>query len=304
MTAVASGSSSVVAVLNPVNPSIATTSTASRQDSSRSLSHVLNACFERPWTMSSSRAGPVPSRMGVRSMITRDVLVAASGVAPHVLVDADGLHTVEPAGIIDQDPLALGQDRVVGGTPRHPETFGDPGDGQVLTHDALQRPPQTAPRHLRPGLGGQTGVLAPHMPASGAPVAAHGDFQRRGTPAQRLVRQPPNHGVPRGSLAAAAAAPAVKLNHPAGQDRTIGLEPLPSDFQTELLKPAERGQVRAAKGSVRHVEVFQMGSVRTPIIGRPRPFPAPTRRAPAPNGVAPSLHRQLRRAVKGHPAFN
>lgn len=30
----------------------------------------LNASFERPSTMSSSRAGPVPARMGVRSMIT------------------------------------------------------------------------------------------------------------------------------------------------------------------------------------------------------------------------------------------
>ena len=31
---------------------------------------VLNAAFERPSTMSSSRAGPVPERIGVRSMIT------------------------------------------------------------------------------------------------------------------------------------------------------------------------------------------------------------------------------------------
>src|SRR3954454_6126953 len=57
MTATASGSSSVVAVLNPVNPSIATTSTASRQDCGRSLSQALNACLERPSTMSRSRAG-------------------------------------------------------------------------------------------------------------------------------------------------------------------------------------------------------------------------------------------------------
>ncbi len=70
MTATASGSSSAAAVLNPVNPSIATTSTRSRQSCGRPASHVLKAALERPSTMSSSRAGPVPSRIGVRSMMT------------------------------------------------------------------------------------------------------------------------------------------------------------------------------------------------------------------------------------------
>jgi len=56
--------------LEPVNPSIATTTTASRHAWSRSASQVLNACLERPSTMSNKRAGPVPSRTEVRSMIT------------------------------------------------------------------------------------------------------------------------------------------------------------------------------------------------------------------------------------------
>ena len=33
------------------------------------------------------------------------------------------------------------------------EALGDPGDGQVLAHDAFQRPPQPATRQLRPRLG-------------------------------------------------------------------------------------------------------------------------------------------------------
>ena len=66
-----------------------------------------------------------------------DVLVAAAGVAPDVLIDADDLHAVEPGRVVDQDPLAFGQDRRVGGVPRHPEPFGDAGDGEVLDHDAL-----------------------------------------------------------------------------------------------------------------------------------------------------------------------
>jgi hypothetical protein len=48
---------------------------------------------------------------------------------------------------------------------------------------------------------------------------------------------------------------------------------LADDFEAELVKAAERGQVRAGEGSVKHVEVFRMGGVGTPIIGRPRPLP-------------------------------
>lgn len=71
ITAVAVGISSAAADLKPVNPSIATTSTPSRQLLGRAASQVFNTCFERPSTMSSSREGPpVPVRIGVRSMIT------------------------------------------------------------------------------------------------------------------------------------------------------------------------------------------------------------------------------------------
>ena len=43
--------------------------------------------------------------------------------------------------------------------------------------------------------------------------------------------------------------------------------------QAELIQAAERGQVSAAEGSVRHVEVLQMGGVGTSILGRPRHLP-------------------------------
>jgi hypothetical protein len=39
-----------------------------------------------------------------------------------VLIDADDLHAAEPAGVVDQDPLALGQDRVAGSVPRNAES--------------------------------------------------------------------------------------------------------------------------------------------------------------------------------------
>ena len=53
---------------------------------------------------------------------------------------------------------------------------------------------------------------------------------------------------------------------------------LADDLEAELIEAGERGQVRASEGSVGHVEVFRMGSVRTSIFGRPRP-PSTYRRA-------------------------
>jgi len=73
--------------------------------------------------MSSSRAGPVWSRIGGEVDDDRDVLVAAAGVPPDVLVDADHPHPVEAGGVVDQDPPAFGQDGVVGGVPRDPESL-------------------------------------------------------------------------------------------------------------------------------------------------------------------------------------
>ncbi len=130
----------------------------------------------------------------------------------------------------------------------------------------------SAPREAGPRLGREAGVLAPHVPTPDAPVAAHPDEQRRGTPTHRLVRQRPGDGVARHALTPAPSAPAVVLHDAAGQHRPIRLQSLADDFQAEVIETSERGQVRASEGSVRHVEVFRMGGVRTSIIGRPRPL--------------------------------
>ena len=121
------------------------------------------------------------------------------------------------------------------------------------------------------------------MTTTRAPVAADRHLQHRGTPPQRLVRQPTLHRSPRDPFAAAAPAPPVGF-HNACEDRTIGLEPLTDGLKTELVESAEGGQVRAGEastsGSIRHVGVFQRGSVRTSIIGRPRPLSGHRRAGP------------------------
>ena len=172
ITATASGSSWVVAVLNPVNPSIATTSSPSRQDFSafgqalleRLLRAALHHVQQPRWSTAAADRGQVDDDGHLR--------VAAAGVAHDVFIHPDHRDTLEATHVIDEDTAPFSQDRAVRGVPRHPETFGDPDDGQMLAHDALQRPPQTASGELRPRLGRAAGVLAPHVPALAAPVAA------------------------------------------------------------------------------------------------------------------------------------
>jgi len=91
---------------------------------------------------------------------------------------------------------------------------------------------------------------------------------------EQLVRQLPGDGVARHALAAATAAPLVGRSDSAGEHRAVGLEQLADDLQAEVVQAGERGQVRARKGSVEHVEVFRVAGVGTSIIGRPRPLPS------------------------------
>ena len=70
MTALAPGSSSTVALLKPVNPSIATISMRSRHVLGWEASQDLKTRLDRPGTMSKSREGPRRSRIGVKSKMT------------------------------------------------------------------------------------------------------------------------------------------------------------------------------------------------------------------------------------------
>ncbi len=203
-----------------------------------------------------------------------------------MLINANDAHAVEPVRVVDQHPLALGQHGVVRGAPRDRERIGDPSHGQVLHHQALQRPPQPASGQLRPRLGRRAGVLAPHVPAAGAAVAADRDQQRRRPPSERLVCKPSGDRVAQLALAAAPTTPVIWLDNTARQHGPISFKALAGHRQAELGQATEGSQISAvepsirfsADGSVRHVEVFRMRRVGTFILGRPRPL-SPHRRA-------------------------
>jgi hypothetical protein len=109
--------------------------------------------------------------------------------------------------------------------------------------------------------------------------------------------QPADHRVAWRSFAAAPTAPLIGLDDSAREHGAIGLEPLPDRFKAELVETAEHGQVGAGeartRGSVRHVEVFQMGSVRTSILGRPRPLSGHRRAAWSAESPTPSSGKSL-----------
>ena len=64
-------------------------------------------------------------------------------MTPHVLIDTDDFHAVEPGRVSDQHASTFGEDRVVRGVPRDCESFGDARDGEVLHDETFQRPPQS-----------------------------------------------------------------------------------------------------------------------------------------------------------------
>ena len=115
--------------------------------------------------------------------------------------------------------------------------------------------------------------VVPHVSTLWAPVAAHAHMQDRGTPPAGLMRQAPDHRVTSHALAPATSTPPVLTSNTARQHCMVWPNALARHFQAQVIQARERAQVGAIKGSIGHVEVFQMDGVGTPIIGRPRPLP-------------------------------
>ena len=153
----------------------------------------------------------------------------------------------------------------------------------MMNDHASQRPAHRRPRELGARVGRLAHILAPHVSTLWAPVAAHAHMQDRGTPLAGYVRQAPDHRVTRLALASAASAPPVLTSDPARQYCMVWPNALACHFQAQVIQACERGQVRAIKGSIGHVEVFQMDGVGISIIGRPRPLPGHDTPNPAHN---------------------
>ena len=158
--------------------------------------------------------------------------------------------------------------------PGHAKGLGDARHRQMVDHQARQRPAHRRTRELGTRIGRLTHIVAPHMGALRAPVAAHAHMQDRGTPPVRLVRGAPDHRVTREALAPAASTPPVLTTNTACQHCMIGLNALTRHLQPQAIQASERAQIRAIKDSIGHVEVFQMDGVGASIIGRPRPLPS------------------------------
>ena len=156
------------------------------------------------------------------------------------------------------------------------------GEG-MSTARARQRPARRCTRELGTWVGRLTHVLTPHVSALWAPVAAHAHRHDRGVLPVWLVRQAPDHRVTRNRLAPAVSAPSILTSNTACQHCIVGLNALAGHFQAQVIQARERAQVRAIKGSIGCVEVFQMDCVGISIIERPRPLPGHDTPNPAHN---------------------
>ena len=162
---------------------------------------------------------------------------------------------------------------VLAALPGHAQGLGDARHRHMMNDHARQSPAHRRTRELGTRIGRLAHVLTPHVSTRLAPVAANAHVHNRGTPPVRLVRQAPDHCVTRLALASAASTPPVLTNNAACQHCMVCLNALTRHLQPQVIQARERAQVRAIKGSICHVEVFQMDGVGTPIIERPRPLP-------------------------------
>ena len=164
-----------------------------------------------------------------------DVFVAVRGVAPHVFIHANDTHPFTPCWIIDQQVRPFGQDTSVSGIPGHAQGLGDARHRQMVDHHARHRPAHRRPRELGTRIGYLAHVLTPHMSTLPAPVATHAHIHNSGMPPAGLVRQAPDHRVPRNTLAPAASTPPVLTSNPARQYSTVWPNALTRHLQPQAI---------------------------------------------------------------------
>ena len=151
-----------------------------------------------------------------------------------------------------------------------------------LDHQGFQRPPQHTARQTGTRLRRAREVLAPDTPATGAQAAAQPDAQDGRTPAGRHTRQLAGHAAAGLPVAAAAVAPAIRLDRTTQQGGPLTAEVPACHDQTEAAETAERGQAGRDVATLGHVEVFEDGQCENSISQEPQPTSRP--------GSATDLH--------------
>ena len=160
-------------------------------------------------------------------------------MSPHVFIHANDTHAFKPSWIIDQQARPFGQDSGVGGIPGHAEGLGDTRHRQMMNDHASQRPAHRRPRELGAWIGRLAHILAPHMGALRAPVAAHAHVQDRGLPSVGLVCQAPDHCVMQGALVPAASTSPVFTSDLARQYCMVWPNALACRFQAQVIQACE-----------------------------------------------------------------
>jgi hypothetical protein len=202
-----------------------------------SLDHVQRAC------------GSCPGAVRHEVHDHGDGAIPAACVSPDVLIDADRGHTLEASGIIDQDAIALGQDRGARGVPGDAETGSDSADRQVVDEQAGERPGERGAGELRSGRGHRPGVLPEPAPAVLAVVAADPLQQRARAVPERGMRGAPRDRSPRSRAGNTRPTPRGLVRHAAFQDCTVRLDELAGANEADLVQAREDRQVRRVEGA-------------------------------------------------------
>ena len=176
MTALAPGSSSVAALLNPVNPSIATISMRTRH-----LSGLGGQPgFEDPLGAARDHVqepgGTAAVMDGRHVQDDVNVFVAVGGVAPHVFIHANDTHAVEPSWIIDQQTRPFGQDSSVGSSSRTrlgPGRRAPPSDDERPRQSAPSAPPHARAWHADRPLDSYLGATHGRTASTGSGARSH-----------------------------------------------------------------------------------------------------------------------------------
>lgn len=119
----------------------------------------------------------------------------------------------------------------------------------------------------RVGRRAGTGRTARTDSGAPAPAASSDDT--------RTAHAPRSTTAYRASAINAPAADIVDHSGAALEHRTVGVDALSRDGQTERVEVAEGREIGDAESSVEQVEVLQMGSVRTSILEDLDPYPRP-----------------------------